>query len=126
MVIRRYKFTDNEISELINQLDGYIWVVMDVNQGIIAAGDEYVSDLRDELMVKRRSKKNDIFGVGLNMYTGEIDYIPAINRRNPTIENGELTPNQELRVETILHYFFEDIPPFVAESAKPRYSKNRL
>lgn len=126
MVIRRYKFTDNEISELINQLDGYIWVVMDVNQGIIAAGDEYVSDLRDELMIKRRSKKNDIFGVGLNMYTGEIDYIPAINRRNPTIENGELTPNQELRVETILHYFFEDIPPFVAESAKPRYSKNRL
>lgn len=126
MVIRRYKFTDNEISELINQLDGYIWVVMDVNQGIIAAGDEYVSDLRDELMIKRRSKKNDIFGVGLNMYTGEIDYIPAINRRNPTIENGELTPNQELRVETILHYFFEDIPPFVAESAKPRYGKNRL
>ena len=126
MVIRRYKFTDNEISELINQLDGYIWVVMDVNQGIIAAGDEYVSDLRDELMIKRRSKKNDIFGVGLNMYTVEIDYIPAINRRNPTIENGELTPNQELRVETILHYFFEDIPPFVAESAKPRYSKNRL
>ena len=126
MVIRRYKFTDNEISELINQLDGYIWVVMDVNQGIIAAGDEYVSDLRDELMIKRRSKKNDIFGVGLNMYTGEIDYIPAINRRNPTIENGELTPNQELRVETILHYFFEDIPPFVAESAKPRHSKNRL
>ena len=47
MVVRKYKFTNKEILELTEQLDGYIWVVMDVKKGVIAAGDEYVSDLRD-------------------------------------------------------------------------------
>ncbi len=123
MLIKRYKFTKKEIKNLTEQLDGYIWVVMDVNKGVIAAGDEYVSDLRDELLVSKRSKQEDIFGAGLDLYTGEIDLITAINRRNPSLENGELSPEQELRVDTILHYFFENIPPFLAERGGPRYSK---
>ena len=105
MVVRKYKFTNKEILELTEQLDGYIWVVMDVKKGVIAAGDEYVSDLRDELLISRHSKANDIFGAGLNMRTGEIDYIPAVNRRNPSLDRGELSSEQELRVETVLHYF---------------------
>ena len=96
---------------------------MDVKKGVIAAGDEYVSDLRDELLISRHSKANDIFGAGLNMRTGEIDYIPAVNRRNPSLDRGELSSEQELRVETVLHYFFENIPPFLAERSGPRYSK---
>lgn len=123
MLVRRYQFTNDEILELTHQLDGYIWVVMDVKKGVIAAGDEFVSDLRDELLIKKHSKKNDIFGAGLNMSTGEIDFIPAINRRNPSLKDGKLTPKQELRIETILHYFFENIPPYVAERSSPRYSK---
>lgn len=123
MVVRKYKFTNKEILELTEQLDGYIWVVMDVKKGVIAAGDEYVSDLRDELLISRHSKANDIFGAGLNMRTGEIDHIPAVNRRNPSLDRGELSSEQELRVETVLHYFFENIPPFLAERSGPRYSK---
>lgn len=124
MLIKRYKFTKQEIDQLTEQLDGYIWVVMDVNKGVIAAGDEYVSDLRDELLVNKRSKQGDIFGAGLNLNTGEINFVPAVNRRNPSLKNGRLSPEHALRVETILHYFFENIPPYLAEREGPRYSKN--
>lgn len=119
---KKLKFSAKEIKGIMESLDGYIWIAIDARKGAISAGDVYVADLRDVLLIKR-SKVEDIFGAGLDLETGRIDYLQAINRRNPSIENGEPTDENKRRIETLVRYFFADIPSFVAERSGPRYSR---
>ncbi len=121
-MVRKYKLTQRETDEMLEALDDYIWIAIDAKKGVISAGDEYVADLRDELLMNR-SQIGDIYGLGLNLKTGEIDYLPAINRRNPNTDNGELCANEKLRLETLTRYFFEYIPCYRAERCAPRYRK---
>ena len=84
---------------------------------------EYLADLRDVLLTKR-SKVEDIFGLGLNLITGEIDYVGFMNRRNPQLaKNGEIAAAQKERIETLIRYFFGDLAPFKAERERPRYTR---
>ena len=120
-IYRRMKLTGKEIDELTELLDGYIWVAMDAKRGIIAAGDEYTSDLRDFLIVKR-SKLEDIYGFGLDLKTGEIFYPIGVNMRNKlTGHCGAIPEARKRRIETLVHYFFSDIDPFWRKANIPHY-----
>jgi predicted GTPase len=55
------------------------------------------------------------------MSTGEIDYITRVNRRNPTTsDGGEVHALYERRVETLMRYFFEDLPVYQVENRSQR------
>ncbi|MBR3164045.1 hypothetical protein IKF15_01965 [Candidatus Saccharibacteria bacterium] len=117
VIYKRLKISEKEARYLEDNLEGYIWVAIDARRGSIAAGDDYVADLRDNLLV-RRSQPEDIYGVGVDLKTGAIDYIPSINRRNPNLDGkGNVPFFLRRRIETLINYFFESFAPFRIDRA---------
>ena len=120
---RKMKFTKEELADLVEHMNGYIWCAVDARRGIISAGDDFMPDMRDDLL-ERRSKVEDIFGCGVDLTTGRIDYINSANRRNPKIRGtGEIPAASKERINTLVHYFFDGLAPYVAERNRPRYSR---
>ena len=122
LYMRKIKFNKKELSDIRNQFGDYLWAAVDTHRGVITAGDEYLRDLRDYLLVKR-SKPQDIICAGIDLQTGEIFYPPLINRDNPSVGKDGIPEAYRDRVETLMRYFFEDIPAYKEEQERPRYSK---
>ncbi len=111
-IYKRVQFKKHELLQLQQDCEDYVWAVVDPSNYSIALGDEYLADLRDCLLVKRCRPEN-IFGIGLNLGTGEVDYIAQINRRNPTVaRSGELTIENKDNIDKVIHYFFEKLPAY--------------
>ena len=109
-IYKRIQLKKKELLELQKDCDDYIWAAVDPTKCAITFGDDYIGDMRDSLLVRRCQPEN-IFGVGIDLNTGEIDYIAQINRRNPTVDvSGELTLERKASIENVLHYFFEKLP----------------
>ena len=121
LYMRKIKFNKKELSKLHDQFGNYLWAAVDTHRGVICAGDEYLSDLRDFLLVKR-SKPEDIFCTGIDLETGEIYYPTLINRHNPYVDKDGIPELYRNRIDTLMHYFFGDIPVY-EEEKKSRYSK---
>ena len=120
---KKIKFTKTELADLVEQMDGYIWCAVDARRGIISAGDEFMPDMRDDLLF-RHSRAEDIYGLGLDLKTGKIDYINSANLRNPKVRGNSNIPSScKERIETLVHYFFDGLAPYVAERNRPRYSR---
>ena len=121
--IKRMKFNPSELAKIRRRTADYIWVAVDVERGMIAAGDQFLSDLRDELLYKH-SRPRDVFGVGVDLKTGEIFYTPVINRMNELYRLYRDIPKQKKdRIETLIRYFFADFTPFKKTPESPRYTK---
>lgn len=120
--IRRLKYTKEELEQIHKELEDCIWAAIDVRRGVIAAGDEQLTELRDSLLMNR-SKSNDIICTGIDLNTGEVYYASLINRCNPDVEGGNIPDYFRERINTLIRYFFEDIPAFQEEKKRPRYSK---
>ncbi|MBR5669946.1 hypothetical protein IKX12_02600 [Candidatus Saccharibacteria bacterium] len=111
-IYKRVRFTKNELKQLCEDCDGYVWAALDAKKYAISLGDSYLEDLRDVLLL-RRCRLEDVFGIGFDLNTGEIKYISFINRRNPMVGcKGELTPELRENVEDAIHYFFENLPAY--------------
>lgn len=109
LCIKKLKFTKKELQKLAEDFDGYLWLAIDIKRSVIAAGDEFMADLRDVLLA-RRSRTEDIVTAGIDLKTGEI-YIPyAINRLNPEVRHTGLTDEIRARVEDLVSYFFAEMP----------------
>ena len=66
-LIIRTKASKMELKEIAEHFDGYIKVVVDVDREILAGGGG--------------SRQKDLWGGGLDIETGEIDYNSIINLR---------------------------------------------
>lgn len=111
-IYKRVQLKKREIIKLQQDCEDYVWAAVDLGNFAIALGDDYLADLRDCLLVKRSSPEH-VYGVGIDLSTGEIDYVAQINRRNPTVaRNGLLTVEEKSGVEEVLHYFFEKLPAY--------------
>lgn len=122
LYMRKIKFSQNEVNKIRDQFENYLWAAIDTHRGVITAGDEELFNLRDFLIVKR-SKPEDILCAGIDLNTGEIFYPPLINRVNPYVNKDGIPEAYRNRVETLMRYFFEEIPAFKEELKRPRYSK---
>ena len=81
-------------------------VVVDCKRKILSAGGKRHAD-GEELLLKDGSKQKDLWGGGLDLETGEIDFDPMINIRprqnNPSRE--VLSPEiREVMVKIILEF----------------------
>ena len=125
-IFKRMRITMSELNRLREALDDYIWIAMDCRRGVISAGDEYIEELRDVLLT-RRSRPEDIYCFGFDMSTGKIDYIPHVNRRNPTTsDTGAVHALYAERIETLMHYFFEDLPVYQVENRSGRTARRLI
>ena len=123
LMVKRLNFSGEEIERMVDDLDGYVWIVMDIKKGIVAVGDEYVGKMKNALMKQSCSIYN-IFGVGFDLQTGEIDYYSSVNvkwvDKRSTKEAPEMTRG---RIEDLVRYFFVELPVFKQVESNPRYSK---
>ena len=86
-IYRRMRISLSELDRLRDELDDYAWIALDLKRSAVCVGDEYIGDLRDVLMQHRSSVEN-IYCVGLNMATGDINFLKTFNRRNPKVGYG--------------------------------------
>lgn len=74
------KVTDNEIKQIFKHFQGYTKIVIDVEKEILCAGaDRHVDEERE--LLKHGSKQSNLWGGGLDLESGEIDYNSMINLR---------------------------------------------
>ncbi len=112
-IIKRMKLNAADAAQVRRLAKDYIWVAIDIKKGMIAAGDEFLVDLRDALLYKYHCRASNIYGLGLDLRTGEIYYAPVINRMNSNYRKHKVIPQHICnRIETLLAYFFEDFKPF--------------
>ena len=122
---KKMKLNATEVAQIRRRSSEYIWVAIDIKKGVIATGDECLIDLRDLLQYKYHSRPSNIFGVGLNLKTGEIYHAPVIDRMNAIYRNAKGVPaNICNRIETLIAYFFEDFAPFRRPSKRVYQARN--
>ncbi|MDO8498496.1 MAG: DUF5674 family protein [bacterium] len=95
LLIITSKADKETLQKVAEDLEGYIKFVVDVEKGILTAGG-----LRhfegEELLLKEGSKQDNLWGGGLDLETGEIDFDSMINIR-PTQGN----PSREVLSEVV-------------------------
>lgn len=107
IIVLTKKATKNEVKRAAEDFDGYIKVVVDVERKILAAGGKRHFEEEQKLLENGSSQK-DLWGGGLDMETGEIDYNSVINLR-PSQNN----PSREIMSEKIRKEFDEIVKDFI-------------
>lgn len=80
ILILRKKATDDQLKKVAEDFDGYIKFVVDVEREILAAGGEMHAD-EERILLARGSRQKDLWGGGLDLETGFVDYNSMINIR---------------------------------------------
>lgn len=80
MLILTIKATADEIKQISEHFQGYVKVVVDIEKEILCAGADRHVDEEQELL-KNGSKQSNLWGGGLDVETGQIDYNSMINLR---------------------------------------------
>lgn len=89
MIIRK-KVSILELKKLAQRFDGYIKVVVDIEKGILAGGNDRHSDDEQQLLNDGSHQRN-LWGGGFDTKTGEIDYNSVINLRT-----GQNNPSRDI------------------------------
>lgn len=79
-LIINQKASKNQLSEMSQHFDGYIKVVVDIQRKILSGGGDRHADDEKNLL-DDGSRQSDLWGGGLDLETGEIDYNSVINLR---------------------------------------------
>jgi hypothetical protein len=80
LIIVRSKVDPETLKKIAEDLKGYIKVVVDVRRKILSAGGEKHVD-GEQLLLKDGSHQEDLWGAGLDLETGEMDFDSLINLR---------------------------------------------
>jgi len=104
LLIIRAKIDPESRKKIAEDLKGYIKVVVDVRRQILAAGGEKQVDT-EQLLLGDGSHQEDLWGAGLDLETGEMDFDSLINLRPQQNRSSEIL-DQEIRreVEAITRY----------------------
>ena len=116
MLVRKFCFSSEEAESIQNRFEGYIWVAVDVKKGIIAAGDEHIVELRRELL-RQRSVKEDIVGIGIDLNFGEVFLYTPINpaSKETKLDHHRVPDQHRERLDDLVNYFFAEFPCFIRQ-----------
>ncbi len=81
LTIIRTKAHEQLLQQAAEDFSGYIKVVVDCQRKILAAGGQRHFE-GEELLLKDGSRQEDLWGGGLDLETGEIDFDSMINIRS--------------------------------------------
>ena len=101
--IIKSKANDETLKEVAQDFDGYIKVVVDIQKQILSAGGTKHVD-GEALLLKDGSKQEHLWGGGLDLETGEVDFDSMINLR-PGQNNSSrevLDKNIRTKVEAVI------------------------
>ena len=80
LLIVRSKIEVETRKKIAEDLKGYIKIVVDVRRSILAAGGEKHVD-GERLLLEDGSRQEDLWGAGLDLETGEMDFDSLVNLR---------------------------------------------
>lgn len=80
IVIIRKKATAEELQKMAEDFGGYVKVVVDIQREILAGGGKRHVDA-EQLLLAHGSKQDNLWGGGIDLESGEIDYNSMINIR---------------------------------------------
>ena len=108
LLIVRAKIDSQTLKKIAEDLKGYIKVVVDVRRKILAAGGEKHVD-GERLLLENGSPREDLWGAGLDLETGETDFDSLINLR-PTQNRSREILDEEIRkkVATVIESLLKD------------------
>jgi len=108
LLIVRSKIDLETRKKIAEDLKGYIKIVVDVRRNILAAGGEKHVD-GERLLLEDGSRQEDLWGAGLDLETGEMDFDSLINLR-PTQNRSREILDEEIRkkAESLIQFLLMD------------------
>jgi hypothetical protein len=108
LLIVRAKIDSETRNKIAEDLKGYIKVVVDIRRKILAAGGEKHAD-GERLLSEDGSLREDLWGAGLDLETGEMDFDSLINLRPMQNRSREIL-DEEIRkkVATVIESLLKD------------------
>jgi len=108
VLIVRAKIDSETRKKIAEDLKGYIKVVVDIRRKILAAGGEKHVD-GERLLLEDGSLQEDLWGAGLDLETGEMDFDSLINLR-PMLNRSREILDEEIRkkVATVIESLLKD------------------
>ena len=108
VLIIRAKIDSESLKQAAGDLKGYIKVVVDIRRRILSAGGEKHVD-GELLLLQGGSHQEDLWGAGLDLETGEMDFDSLINLRLKQNASREIL-NQKIRqqVESITRSLLQE------------------
>jgi len=101
--IIRQRATEKEIREMLEELETYIKLAVDVERNILAGGGEYHADC-EEALLEDGSRQEDIWGADWYPESKTVEFGALINIRPEQGNRGMEIEDSKLRerIETIL------------------------
>lgn len=96
IIVLRSKASHKQIKQMAEDYDGYIKLVIDVKQIILAGGGERHVEGEQKLL-EEGSKQENLWGGGIDWETKEIDYNSVINLRPRQNNQSRDILSQEIR-----------------------------
>jgi len=108
LLIIRTKIDSETRKKIAEDLKGYIKIIVDVRRKILAAGGEKHID-GERLLLEDGSRQDDLWGAGLDLETGEIDFDSLINLRPMQNRSREIL-DEEIRkkVASVIESLLKD------------------
>jgi len=82
--------TDKELKMVKEDYGNYVKLVVDVEKEIVAAGGEWHSDA-EKMLLETGSLQKNLWGGGIDLVTGQVDYVSLINTRPDFNSSQELS-----------------------------------
>ncbi|KKT77472.1 MAG: hypothetical protein UW73_C0019G0007 [Microgenomates group bacterium GW2011_GWB1_44_8] len=99
VLLIKQKASPEELKKLAGHFKGYIKVVVDIEQEILAGGaDRHVDE--EQALLEDGSRQKNLWGGGLDLETKEIDYNSIINLRP-----GQDNPSRDILSKEIREKF---------------------
>jgi hypothetical protein len=95
LLIARAKIDSETRKKIAEDLKGYIKIVADVRRKVLAVGGEKHVD-GERLLLEDGSRQEDLWGAGLDLETGEMDFDSLINLRPMRNRSREIL-DEEIR-----------------------------
>jgi hypothetical protein len=108
LLIVRAKIDSEIRKKIAEDLRGYIKIVVDIRRKILAGGGEKHVD-GERLLLEDGSLREDLWGAGLDLETGEMDFDSLINLRPMQNRSREIL-DEEIRkkVATVIESLLKD------------------
>lgn len=96
--------------KISEDFDGYVKVVIDIAKGIVAAGGKRHVDA-EQLLFAQGSKQENLWGGGIDLETGAIDFDSMINIRPAQGNSSREVLSGEIRakMEMLIKKYFPNI-----------------
>ena len=95
LFIIRQKADEETLKKAAEDLNGYVKVVVDIRRKILSAGGKMHVD-GERLLLQDGSRQADVWGGGLDIETGAVDFDSVINLRP-----GQNNPSREVLDQNI-------------------------